>query len=826
MADDTERSAGRAPDDDPQGAASRSREDTEVLRHEDLDDTVHSGPPPPPPDATAAEQTTDASPHGDEGEQPIDPEDVDLRHPEQLETPDEAPRQRKKFGTFGGVFTPTLLTILGVIMYLREGWVIGNAGILGGVLIILLAFGITICTALSMSSITTNIRIGAGGAYAIIAQSLGLEIGGALGIPRYVSQALAVTLYVFGFREGWQFVFPDHPALLVDLIVFGLIVGIAYVSAGFAIRIQYLIMIVIAGSLVSIALAAATGSMQYPLENVGLWGEFPGSPEDGFQGTTFWIVFAVFFPASTGIMAGANMSGDLKDPRRSIPKGTMAAIGVSLVIYLLLAVWLARSATPDELVSNFTVMIDKAFWPPAVIAGLLGATFSSALASVVGSARILMAMGEHRVLPYGHWLSRKTPKGEPRNALLVTTAIIVLSIMLRDLNAVAPLVTMFFLVTYAMLNGILLVEQALRLISFRPALSVSPIIPSLGLIGSVFSMFIINPTLALVSVAIMGAFYVLLLRRHLEAPFSDVRSGLFVSLAQWATTKIAELPGTHERAWNPSLLVPVVDQRELQGVHSILTSIASPNGTVRIMGVAQESGEEVEPRLVQERLDGLAMGFRDLGVHSTATIVRVPDTSFRSGVMTGMQALHGTFFRPNVLFLRLAQRWEPTYLDDDDLGAVVREAQDLQVGTLLWLPHPVTSTGQRRRLNVWVRERSPEWSIGWDIGNLDLQLLTALKLQRNWRAQVRLVMVVEDPQNEEEAQAFLEDFVSLARVHEAELVVGSGSFSDFLVTAPAADISIFGLGEHPRIDGLRDIVERTASSCIFVRDSGTESALA
>ncbi len=101
---------------------------------------------------------------------------------------------RKKFGMFAGVFTPTLLTILGVIMYLREGWVVGNAGLLGAWLIILLAFAITICTGLSMSSITTNIRIGAGGAYSIISQSLGIEVGGSLGIPLYVSQALTMTM--------------------------------------------------------------------------------------------------------------------------------------------------------------------------------------------------------------------------------------------------------------------------------------------------------------------------------------------------------------------------------------------------------------------------------------------------------------------------------------------------------------------------------------------------------------------------------------------------------------------------------------------------------
>ena len=138
---------------------------------------------------------------------------------EQVEEKKQA--ESKAFGTFSGVFAPTLLTILGVIMFLREGWVVGNAGLLGAWLIILIAFGITGFTGLSLSSITTNIRIGAGGAFSIISQSLGLEVGGSIGVPLYLSQALAVSMYIFGFRAGWLWIFPDHPALIVDLVTFG-----------------------------------------------------------------------------------------------------------------------------------------------------------------------------------------------------------------------------------------------------------------------------------------------------------------------------------------------------------------------------------------------------------------------------------------------------------------------------------------------------------------------------------------------------------------------------------------------------------------------------
>lgn len=193
----------------------------------------------------------------------------------------------KTFGTFGGVFTPTLLTILGVIMYLRLGWVVGNAGLLGAWLIIIMSFLITLCTALSMSAITTNIRIGAGGAYAIVSQALGLEVGGSLGIPRYVSQGLAVTMYIFGFREGWLGIFPDHNAFLVDVIVFGVLFTIAYISANLAIKTQFIIMGIIVLSLISIVIAAYEGSMTLPTSDALSWGSFRGSPENGFSGGSF-----------------------------------------------------------------------------------------------------------------------------------------------------------------------------------------------------------------------------------------------------------------------------------------------------------------------------------------------------------------------------------------------------------------------------------------------------------------------------------------------------------------------------------------------------------
>ena len=722
----------------------------------------------------------------------------------------------KKFGTFGGVFTPTLLTILGVIMYLRMGWVVGNAGLLGAWLIILVSFLITLTTALSMSAITTNIRIGAGGAYAIISQALGLEVGGSLGIPRYVSQGLAVTMYIFGFREGWLGIFPDHNAFLVDVVVFGVLLTIAYISADLAIKTQYFIMGVIILSLVSIVVAAYYGSMQIPTEEAVRWGSFRGSPEDGFGGSSFWLVFAVFFPASTGIMAGANMSGELKDPRKSIPLGTLWAIGVSFVIYMALAYWLARSATEAELISNYNIMIEKAWVGPLVIAGILGATFSSALGSLVGSSRILFAMGDHRVLPYGKFLAGQSANGQPRNAMIVTGIMIFVTMLLRDLNAVAPLVTLFFLITYAMINIVVIIEQNLGLISYRPIFKVNRWIPWIGLVSSVLAMFIINPTVSLISISIVFVVYWFLSKQNIETPFEDVRSGLFVSFAEWAAKHTWGMKNMQQRAWKPNLMVPVRDIAGAKGNFQFLRNIAKPKGSIKLLGISADSKNQY---LVDE-LTALSESFRTKGVFSSWTVIHSDD--FARGVNYGNQALKGAFFRPNIVFLNLQQH-------DDyerEIRPVIRESIRLEIGVLLYQSHPTALLGKRNMINVWVSDRTNNWNLGWDIGNLDLSTLIAYKLKKNWDAHIRLIIVIRDAAEEKNAREFLDSLINLARLPGTLTTVFVGNFKEVVKKAPVADLNIFGMDENLEFGFVREMSEKTNSSCLFVKDSGHESILA
>ncbi len=737
----------------------------------------------------------------------------------QEQTEEHEKRKGKKFGTLSGVFTPTLLTILGVIMFLREGWVVGNAGLGGALLIILISFGITAATGLSMSTFVTNIRVGPGGAFSMISQSLGLEAGGAIGIPLYVSQALAVVMYIFGFREGylWAVEAWDLPALSslsIDLIIFAIIFGITLISTSLAFKVQYVILAIIIGSLISIGIAAWQGPMDNPIV---WWGDFRGSPENNFAGVTFWAVFAVFFPASTGIMAGANMSGDLKDPRKSIPIGTMAAVGLSLIVYLLLAYWLIRVATPDELTSNYTIMIDMAFWGPAVLGGLLAATFSSALASFVGAPRILEALGSHSIVPASGWFAKRTKRGEPRNASFFTAAIVLAAIMLRELNAIAPLVAMIFLLTYAVINLVVAVEQSLRLISFRPLLKVPQFVPVIGLIGCLFAMFIINPTFSLIAVAVVGAIYFVLMNRKLTAPTGGVRSGLFTALAEWAAKQVKLAQGTAERAWKPNLLVPVEDPHRLRGAFELVEQLAYPMGSVKLLGIAPK--DELES--LQKRLINSQQALMDSGVFTYSSVME--SEHFPDAVRIGMQALAGSFFKPNLLFLELPKNKET----HRSLQEVIQEAAKQEMGVALLVQHDIAGLGRRRRVNLWIPDQGPDWKLEMEFIDLDLAILLAYRIKDRWNAELNVIATVKNDDDKEKAEKFLSRMANLARLPSNTMVLSADEELEiYSSNAPEADINIFPLPKEIDADMLWKLRDKVGSSCLFTQDSGKESALA
>ena len=743
---------------------------------------------------------------------------------DESEEPESKPEGPRKFGMFQGVFTPMVIIIL-CMMYLFQPWVVGNAGVLGAILILFLAVSITLSTALSMASMTTNIRIGRGGAFSIISQSLGLEVGGSIGLPLYFSQAFAVTMYIFAFREGVTWLVgrvaenPDAiltPAFpwVIDFATFFIVFTIVKVSTEFAFKIQYVLLAIVIASLFSMFGGLAKIDIVSNWGNIQWLGDFDGG------NSSFWIVFAVFFPAVTGIMAGANISGELQNPRKAIPNGTLYGVISTTIIYLAL-IFLAGLLikTSDTVEDFYHIFIERSFWWPIVLVGLLCATFASGLSSFVGAPRILAALGDFNILPRSKFFSQTNEKGEPESAIFFTAAIVFLTLFTRDLNAIAPLITMFFLITYAMINVVVLIEQSLGLPSFRPTFKVPIIVPLLGTIGCFFVMFIINPAFALVSIALVVAFYGYLLKRELHGQQGDSRSGLFTALAEWATKKSKQLsPKKETRAWQPELLVLIEFEKELRGAYRTLYALTHPKGSIKVLGLQTLDNKG----RLEAYLPSLMNTFSDVKISSSYSFIDGND-DYGKIVSVSMQALRTAFFRPNTVFLKLDSRLEHKVTD---YKSIVKQAQEHHWGVIFFAPYE-TSLGIEKTLNIWLNDIPDNWFDLLDLGNNDLAVLISLIIRKNWNGTLNIIRVIDKGERTDTAMKQVESIMELARIPKNTSVQVIRKSEKMWEEADHADLNIIGMDETDvDINALRKLPDLLNSSCLFTLDSGEEGALA
>ncbi|MFH1278230.1 MAG: hypothetical protein ABIK65_07620, partial [Candidatus Eisenbacteria bacterium] len=449
----------------------------------------------------------------------------------------------RKLGAFLGVYTPTVLTILGVIMYLRFGWLAGHLGLARILLVVALANSITLITTLAFSSVATNVRVGVGGAYYIVSRSLGIEIGGAIGLPLFLSQALSVTLYSFGFAESLRIVWPGVPIPVVTGAVIVFVALLAAPGARIALRAQVPLLGLVALSIGALAVGALMrrgGTIVIDAPPLGEIG--------------FWAAFAIFFPAVTGVMAGLGLSGDLADPGRSIPRGSLFAVGTGFAVYLIIPVVLLAGASAADLRSDSMIWTRIAILGPwFVLPGLWSAIFSSAVGSVLSAPRTLQALARDGLAP--RFLGKVT--GDWREivpGMAVTVVIALGAVFLGDLNAVASLVTMFFLTVYGTINLVSAFEALSGDPSWRPRLRIPWPVALAGAVLCGVAMFLISPVAGAVAVLAEFLLWLVLSRKERSARWGDARRGLYENLIRWALVNLAERPMS-ARNWRPHVLV-------------------------------------------------------------------------------------------------------------------------------------------------------------------------------------------------------------------------------------------------------------------------------
>ncbi len=434
--------------------------------------------------------------------------------------------------TFGSmpVFMTAISTILGAILFLRFGWAVGNVGFLGVLTIILVGHLVTIPTALAVAEIATNQKVQGGGAYYIISRSFGLNIGGAIGIALYLSQAISVAFYIIAFGEAFDAVLPYIPfdiepatfkrvITLIMMTILSIVVLIR--GANIGMKALYVVVGILFLSIIFFFMGTETTNPESFEINATA-----KNPE------TFFYVFTIIFPAFTGIAAGLGLSGDLKDPKKSIPRGTLWATLIGMLVYIAIAYKLTISASPEDLASDQLIMQRVAIWGPIIPIGLAAATLSSAIGSILVAPRTLQAIGFDNIFPYPHlnsWFARGRAKdNDPVNGTIVTIIIACFFVIIGDVNFVAQIISMFFMVTYGAICLISFLEHFAADPSYRPTFKHNKWYYSLtGAILSFWLMFKMNLTYAIISIIIMVVIYLIISKyrpekRGLEKLFKGV----------------------------------------------------------------------------------------------------------------------------------------------------------------------------------------------------------------------------------------------------------------------------------------------------------------
>ena len=415
------------------------------------------------------------------------------------------------------VFFTAVTTILGAILFLRFGIAVGTLGFWGVIFLVILGHLITIPTALAISEIATNTRVEGGGEYFIISRSFGLKIGSTIGLALYFSQAVSVAFYIIAFTESFAPLFDwVHTCLGVTLprqIISVPALGIlAYVmlkkGSGSGLKMLYIITGILAVSLIFFFL----GKPINPGDDLT---RMPGNNFGFFNGDSFFIMFAICFPAFTGMTAGVGLSGDLQNPGKSIPLGTMGGTITGLVVYMLVVWKLSVSASQADLVGEQLIMSKIAIGGFIIIPiGLAAATFSSAIGSILVAPRTLQALANDKTFPIrrtNFFLAKgKGENHEPVNASIVTVLIALFFVMMGDIDAVAQIISMFFLITYGSLCLISFLNHFGSPPSYRPRFKSKWYFSLGGFLLSVWVMFKINPFYTILSYIIIALIYLII----------------------------------------------------------------------------------------------------------------------------------------------------------------------------------------------------------------------------------------------------------------------------------------------------------------------------
>uniref|UniRef100_A0A8C2GA18 Solute carrier family 12 member 2 n=1 Tax=Cyprinus carpio TaxID=7962 RepID=A0A8C2GA18_CYPCA len=602
-------------------------------------------------------------------------------------------------------------------------------------IIVIMATVVTTITGCSTSAIATNGFVRGGGAYYLISRSLGPEFGGSIGLIFAFANAVAVAMYVVGFAETVVELLNSSGALMFDVtndirivgtITVILLLGISVAGMEWEAKAQIFLLVILIsaifnyfiGTFIRVESKEKFGFFSY---DVGILAENFG-PD--FRGETFFSVFSIFFPAATGILAGANISGDLADPQMAIPKGTLLAILITGLVYMGVAISagasIVRDATGIEsnmtingsnctdaackfgydftscrpaagggktacefgLHNDFQVMSVVSGFGPLITAGVFSATLSSALASLVSAPKVFQALCKDNIYPgiavFGKGYGKNN---EPLRGYLLTFGIALAFIVIAELNVIAPIISNFFLASYALINFSVFHASLANSPGWRPSFKYYNMWVSLaGAILCCVVMFIINWWAALLTNVIVLSLYI-----YVSYKKPDVNWGSSTQALTYhqALTHSLQLCGVadHIKTYRPQCLVmtgaPNSRPALLHLVHAFTKNVG-----LMVCGHVRISSRR--PNFKELNSDMVRYQRWLLHNNSKAFYTPVVAEDLRQGTQYLLQAAGLGRLRPNTLVLGFKNDWHIGDIKDVETYInLMHDAFDFQYGVVI-----------------------------------------------------------------------------------------------------------------------------------------------
>ncbi|KAI2641634.1 amino acid permease-domain-containing protein [Hypomontagnella submonticulosa] len=506
------------------------------------------------------------------------------------------PSKKAKLSVTAGVFVPVVLNIISIIMFLRFGSIMGRIGLLGMLGLLVIAYIIDVITTLSLSAIASNGEVKGGGAYYLISRSLGPEFGGSIGVLFYLAQAVNTSLNIVGLVDCLKLnlgpLIPHSYWASYGMQTAALIFCTGLSLSGRAIFIQasFGLIMVLGLAIISIPISAVARS-PFRDDTIGI--EFTGLSLDTIRANlfphtsgpmyrgveTFRELFGVLFSATSGIFAGASMSGDLRNPSQAIPKGTLWAMATTFVLYLVIILSMASSITHPSFLRDTNIISSTSIWPPLILAGECATTFFSALMGIIGGAKLLQALGRDKLLPGLSIFEKGNRRDDPIRAVIITYLIAQVALF-ADLNQIATFISMGYQMTFFVMNLACFLLKIGSAPNFRPAFKFFSW--HTAFVGSVFSaaaMFFVDETYAASAICLLIFLFLII---HYTSPpkhWGDVSQNLIYHQVR---KYLLRLRPEHIKFWRPQIILLINDPRHHTRLIQFCNSLKK--GSLYILG--------------------------------------------------------------------------------------------------------------------------------------------------------------------------------------------------------------------------------------------------